>query len=527
MVNVEDTARVLPVAFVRADEGVARLTRWVGRLREPKVSLQVALFLGILSMGIVVRLHFASLLDPFEDPYQNWWISANLAETGQYWDRFSMMTHGNWLPLYHFVGAATLLVAGLQNFGALKLVNIALSMGTAGLVFYVGNLRSRAVGFAGMAFFSADFIDMVISGWATSEALVTFLVFLGVAALFMFPGSTKRNRTIAAASLLLAAMTQYEAWLVVTLLVGYGLLRKAGEPSRKEILWVAAPAMAFMGLYFLYASQWGFLPQIVVNQTSTDIRYQLAAGSQLPPLDILSAWWSGYLWRIPPVLILGGAYALLKARKEYVTWIIVSLWGFIVAYTILQFGNPSFRYVMITVPFLAILAAAGIERLVHWAMTRHPSRRLSSRIAVPAVLAGCVGLVMVSMVPPPATYWSGGYAAVGYMEPLVKAGEFVSGLPLPAGKLLITESPVSAYYSGYAPDRILGSRYLPDNRSEALAFLRQEVAYVVYMGVPYYPLRTLFPELENGTSTPNFTLLYDAGGQAAGWHAVYVYEVVA
>src|SRR5206468_11578407 len=61
--------------------------------------------LAIIGFSAIIRFHFSGFLDPFEDGYQNWWISANLASTGQYWDRHSMMTQGNWLPLYHFSGA--------------------------------------------------------------------------------------------------------------------------------------------------------------------------------------------------------------------------------------------------------------------------------------------------------------------------------------------------------------------------------------------------------------------------------------
>lgn len=526
MVIIEDTARNLPVDLARSDAPSGHILQLASRLREPKVAVQVSLFLAILAVGVFARLHFSSFLDPLEDPYQDWWISANLASTGQYWDPFSMMTHGNWLPLYHFAGAGVLLVAGIRDLEALKLVNIALSTATAGLVFYVGNLKSRAVGFAAMAFFSANFIDVVISGWSTAEALGTFLVFLGIVALLEFPVSTRRNRAIAAASLLLAVMTLYEAWAVIVLLFGYAFLVKREKSDRRGILLAALPALAFMGLYFGYVSQWGFLPALVVGQTSTDVRYQLAVGTQRPIIAILLAWWSGYLWFVAPLLFLGGAFALLRARRELGLWIVLSLWGFIVLYTALEYGNPSFRYVMISLPFLCLLAARGLERLASWTTSKNRWTRAHRNLAAPAMVIAGVLLVTATMLPPPATYWENGYAASGYMEPLVKAGAFVSTLPLPAGRILLTESPVSAYYSGYPPDRILGSRYLPGNRSAALEFLQRNVAYVVYVGVPYYPLRTLFPELQNGTSTPNFTLLYNAQGQAAGWHAVYVYQVV-
>ena len=82
-----------------------RLAQW---LRQPAHLVEAVVLLGVFAASTVIRIHFAAFLDPFEDGYQNWWISANLVQTGQYWDRHSMMTQGNWLPLYHFFAAAVL-----------------------------------------------------------------------------------------------------------------------------------------------------------------------------------------------------------------------------------------------------------------------------------------------------------------------------------------------------------------------------------------------------------------------------------
>lgn len=500
----------------------SRLTR----LRDARTASSLALAAGILLAGVVLRLHFSAFLDPFEDGYQNWWISANLLTTGQYWDRFSMMTQGNWLPMYHFFGAGTLAITGWHNFEALKLANIALSTVTAVLLFFTGRKQSVLVGFAAMAFFNFNFIDIVISGWSTAESLGTLLVFLGYIALFHSDSLGPKSRWIAAASFALATMTRYEAWLVVTLLLAYALIHKRAYPSRRDILKATLPSVAFMVGYFAYALQWGFLPAIVVNQTSTDLRYQIAVGTQRGPLEILSVWWTGYVWYFPLVLALGGAYALWHLRKEVTSWIIVSLWAFIVAFTVFRFGNPSFRYVMITVPFLSLLAAIALERFVRRVLSRGLPRIARRQLAIPATVTLSALIVVIAMVPPPATFWDSGFVASRYMEPLVKAGEFVATLPLPPGKILLSESPIAAYYSGYPADRILGSRWLPDNRSAALTFLKENVAFLVYMGVPYYTLRELFPELQNGSNTSDFELLYDAGDIQIGTHAIYVYEVL-
>ena len=505
---------------------VRQLRRIVSGSQRRTIVWETALLVAIFVGGILLRLRYASFLETFEDPYQNWWISANLVETGQYWDRFSMMTHGNWLPLYHFFGAGLLVSTGLRNFDALKWGNIALSIVTAALVFAVGRRRSSFVGFAALTFFSFNLIDIAVSGEATAEQLAAFLVFLSYAATFVFRDSIRWSLGVAATALLLATMTRYEAWLAVVLLVAYALVNRPKAPSRKALLLVATPSIVFMIAYFIYALQWGLLPELVIRQTSTDIQYQLSVGTQRSPLQILSLWWAAYVSFFPLVFAMGGLYAAWRSKREFGSWIIIFLWGFTVIYTVLQFGNPSFRYVLLTVPFLSLMAASGIEELVrHFARARN-SQMAGKKCATSYVAVVGAIVLLGTMLPAPAAYWQSGFPSSRYMEPLVKAGLFLSSMPLPTGKMLLTESPISAYYSGYPPDRMLGSRYLPANRSAALTFIEQDVAYVVYVGVPYYPLRILFPELQNGTSTPDFRMLYDAGGTQVGWHAVYVYTVV-
>lgn len=506
-------------------EGRIRIGWGFRCLARPRTLAVVALLGVIEAVAIVTRVHFSSFLETFEDPYQNWWISANLVQTGQYWDRFSMMTHGNWLPFYHFFGAAVLLLTGLRNMEALRLANIALSGLTGVLVVYLGRRHSLSVAVAAFAFFGLNFIDIAVSGEATAEPLATFLFVLGYIGLFVPPRESRFWWGVAGVSFALAAMTRYEVWLAVVLLVGYAFLGRHDTIPRRRVLIVILPSFLFMVGYFIYASQWGFLPAIVVQQTSTDIRFQLSAGTEPSPFQILVTWWSSYVAFFPLVLLLGGAYALWRFRREYSAWVILSLWGFTVVYAVLRFGNPSFRYIMLTLPFLSVFSAVELERLVRRMAAARPALFHARRGLVPA--AAIVGVVVIAatMLPGPATYWSG-FPSSRNTEPLVRAGEFLSHLTLPPGKILISESPVAAYYSGFPPDRILGSHYLPDNRTAALAFLDQNVAYVVYVGVPYYPLRTLFPELQNGTSTPDFALLYDAGGLQESYHVVYVYEVV-
>ena len=502
-----------------------RLSHALRQLAEPRYIAVAALLVAIQIAAVLLRIHYSAFLETFEDPYQNWWISANVVQTGQYWDRFSMMTHGNWLPAYHFFGAAVLLVSGVRNMEALRVANIALSSLTGLLVLYMGRRQSLFVAVAAFAFFALNFIDIAVSGEATAEPLTTFLFVLGYVGLFSPPRESRLWSGIAALSFGLAAMTRYEAWLGMTLLVAYAFLGRHESVPRKRILIVALPALVAMAGYFIYASQWGFLPAIVVNQTSTDIRYQVTLGTQPSAYQILVTWWSDYVTFFPLVLLVGGAYAVWNLRREYGAWVIAAMWTFTIVYAVLRYGNPSYRYVMLTIPFLSLFAAIQLERLVKRLAAARPTLSKARKRLVPAATVLGIVIIAATMVPSPASYWTG-FPSSRNTEPLVLAGEFLSQLALPPGKILVSESPVAAYFSGYPVDRILGSHYLPDNRTTALAYLIQNVAYVVYVGVPYYPLRILFPELQNGTSTAHFALLYDANGLQYGYHVIFVYQVV-
>jgi hypothetical protein len=522
----ESDASVIPIPARNGPGGfrdsLHRVHEWV---RHPRHIVEVASLLVILVAGITLRLHFANFLDPFEDGYQNWWISANLASTGQYWDRHSMMTQGNWLPLYHFFQAGVLDISGLRSMEALKAANIAISSLTTAIVFLIARKRGPIVALAATSFYSLNLISIAVSGWATPETMASFFALLGYAMLFEFKSPPKGRFWIAALVLCLAVTVRYEAWLIIGLLLIFSTAIKDPFGNNRKILISTVPAILFMVGYFAYATQWGFLPSIVVNQTSTDLRYQISVGTQPSPTLILSRWWNGYFGYFPLVLPFGAGYAFLRFRREFGAWIVLSLWGFVIFYALMLFGNPSFRYVLITIPFLSIFAAFAIADLARFVVRpgRKPSTGGTHRTLV-VTIAG-VFLLAGTLLPSVVGSWGPGYLTSSAMEPLRRAGEYVSSLQLPDGKILVCESPIAAYFSGYSPDRILGSRWLPTNRSAALSLLKTTTAYIVYMGVPYYSLRLLFPELQNGTTTPDFEFLFDAGGIQSGTHAVFVYRI--
>lgn len=521
--------------------GFRRVPRAVGRFWERLSSLvhrpaNPSMMLGLLgtcAAALILLALLLRLLDPFEDGYQHWWIAANLAETGQYWDRHSMMTQGNWLPFYDFFAAAWLLLFGLHNIGILKLVNLGLVVGTVLLTYRIGAAEGSKVGLLAAAFLALNPVTIVVGTWTTPDTLA---VFAGYAAyLLLFISTADRRMRLAGASLalLVGVATRYELWAFFALLLVFLSAHGLRDYTRQELALVLAPSFLFMAFYALWTLRYGFLPEIILAQTSTDLRYQLSAGTQPSVLTVLGRYWGSFVGFYPFVFLVGGAMALLRARREYIPWLIFAFWGAIIAYTALRFGNPSYRYPLITLPALSLYAAQGTVKGLSRLSRSLKSKTLRPKLRSAIVVAVAATVALGAFVP--MLQVSEGLLAeqdrpMGYyMEPMRRAGLWLSTVAIPEGRLIISESPIAAYHSGLPPSSLLGSRWLPQDRAAAEAFLLAEVAYVLYMGVPYYPLRTMFPELQAGNSTGIFELVYDASGPelAQGAHAVFVYRIVA
>ncbi len=510
----------------RRDRLVDRVSAWA---TAPRVAA-LAAFLLLAVVAGYLRWVRGGLLDPFEDPYQHWWIAGYMIQTGQYYDSFSAMTHGNWLPLYDFGIAGVLIVTGLQRMDVLKGISLVFSVATLGVVYLAARRHSRSAAWASAAFFAFSPAAIILGSVALPEAITGFAL-LG-AYYLLFHSSVRREwrYAFAALGLLAAAALRYEAWFFVGLLLAFFLAKRPNRVSRGDLLSIASPALLFMVVWVLFTSRFGSLPEIVIAQTSVDVRYKASIGV-LPALpDQLIDFWSTYLASSLALVAVGTAYAVRTVRREFHAFALLSFYAALVAWTVLGFGNPSPRYLYVTLPGLAILAGmavSSIARTVPGTLGGAATDRAKRRL--PAIAAGLfVSVIMCATL-------ANGYAVAAPQEPpglfisaMERAGMFLRDRPLPEGKLLVTESPVAAYVSGYAPGRMVGSAFLSDNATEAERYLEERAAFLVVVTVPWYKLRVLFPDLADGRNTPAFRLLYDASGPeyALGAHRVLVYEVI-
>jgi hypothetical protein len=89
---------------------------------------------------------------------------------------------------------------------------------------------------------------------------------------------------------------------------------------------------------------------------------------------------------------------------------------------------------------------------------------------------------------------------------LVAAGRAASGSP----GVLVTDSPVAAFFSGKPPSDIAGSQNLPADPTQAIEWMRARgVTTLVLEDIGYYRATAAFPELAAGTATPPFASLGD------------------
>jgi hypothetical protein len=189
-----------------------------------------------------------------------------------------------------------------------------------------------------------------------------------------------------------------------------------------------------------------------------------------------------------------------------------SMWRFIygpsLVYAAVVFGlvatgtyTGSHRYLYPALPSMALLAAAALDRY-------------SGVIRVAAL--GATAMLAVAFLPVFANFAAGNAG-------LVAAGKAVAG----SRGLLITDSPVVAFYSGKPLSQIAGSSALPPDRGQAIIWMRAKgVSRVVLEDISYYRATAIFPDLARGNATAPFQDLGEQRSyEALGGKPVYAYRL--
>ena len=454
-------------------------------------------FAALIGLTAILLLLAARMAEPFEDGYGHWLIAANLAATGHLSDPIFSM-EDTWLPGYQVLAAAVLRIFGLWQLDMLKALSAMLGVATAACVYALApNPRQARIA---VALLVLNPVFLFTSGTAVVEPLLTAL--LTGAALAAVHGRMRLAALLAA----LACLSSTKAWIWVAAAAAFALIETArsrsGARSRARAVAWAIPALAV--LVFL---QLGFAPAShSVSRGAQEVVSASARGS-LPADGIarVAELATTYGLAALPLLVFGGIGVVLALRRHT-----TALWRFVYVpsgvYLVAVFGlvaigaySGSHRYLYPALPAVALLAAAALDRYA---------------VAVRVASVAAAAMLAVAFAPVFSAFAAenSGLMAAGV------AASCSSGT-------LLTDSPVAAYYSHKSPSEITGSRLLPADQEQALAWLRAHgVTTLVVENISYYRATAVFPSLASGYATPPFASLgAKSRYQVSGGKSVYAY----
>ncbi|HEV2029768.1 MAG TPA: glycosyltransferase [Candidatus Dormibacteraeota bacterium] len=458
--------------------------------------------LVLLGLCALLLLFAAQTPEPFEDGYGHWLIAANLASTGNLHDPLFGM-EDTWLPGYHVLAAAVLQTFGLWQLGALKALGALLGLITLSCVYALApNPRQARLA---VALLALNPVFLFTSGSAVVEPLLTAL--LTAAAL----AAVRARMKLAALLAVLACLTATKAWVWIGAVAGFAAVesvrRRAPRGWRMPAVAYAVPAIAV--LVFL---QLGFAPanhsvaRGALEVTSATARGSVPVGALARVAELAQTFGLAAL----PLFAFGaiGLWSLLhpaspKARSTLRFLHVPALVYLVAVFALVAIGayTGSHRYLYPALPSLALLAAAALDRYA-------PAVRVAALAATALIAVGFVPIFA-------------GFAADN--AGLIAAGRATGG----STGLLVTDSPVVAFYSGKPTSQITGSRALPLDRALAVDWLRgHAVTELVVENVSYYRATAIFPELAAGRPTAPFESLgTQSSYQVYGGKPVYAYRL--
>ena len=456
----------------------------------------VAPAIPLLLLATLLLLAAAQMPQPFEDGFGHWLIAANLAATGHLHDPLFGM-EDTWLPGYSFVAAAVLRVFGLWHIGLLRVLGVAFAVLTLAAVYRLAaNERQSRLA---VALLALNPIFLFTASTTVVEPMLTALLTgAGLAA-------TRSRWKVAAALALLACATSTKAWLFVgaAALVAVvpsplvGRVRVGGAAASRAVF--ALPVIALVALL-------PFAPNSI-SRGAQEVASAIARGSLAgDPVARTVELITNFGLAALPLFVFGSIGLVIAVRNPTPALRLVhapALIYFAAAVVLVAAGaySGSHRYLYPALPSLALLAASALDK---------------QRTVVRLAAAASGALLAVAFLPVFASFAAGNNG-------LIAAGRAASGY----SGILLTDSPVAAYYSGKSPTQITGSQSMPPDRDLALLWMRSRgVSSVIVENISYYRATAVFPELARGAPDPPFEALGDERTyNAPGGKQVFAYSV--
>jgi hypothetical protein len=416
--------------------------------------VQAFAFVGAAGFWLAVQHHRQTLGIAWEDSYHHWLIAAHLARTGLLADPLTGTSNG-WLPVYHGLAGGWLWLFGWHNLAALQALSALFSIAAAGVLAW-------RWGIGAVCLFLFNPVTVLSGSLSCAEPLAALLVILGVVAWekgYLAPGAFFWS---------LAALTDRSCWPLVLLAVGWQGFQL--QPSgRLRWLWILLPVSAVgLGVWLTLAQTGRTAEWAVVDQAGlTSVGERLGALVE-------------YSWKPLALPLLLAAAGVLAARHEALG-LSLPAFGYLAALLVLVGGGAltgSSRYYLVLVALLAALAS---------------SRPLLRLLQLPAAALLLVFSIQYLQLWP---RW------VVLNRPSELAGRWLARHS--TSGILVTDSPVVAYFSRLPPKRIAGGKVpLP-------AATRYVAAIVDGRYRKIYPLLRNYPQLVGGTVPAGWRLVFQA-----------------
>jgi Glycosyltransferase like family 2 len=462
---------------------------------------------ALLTLCGLLLLLAAQMPEPFEDGYGHWLIAANLASTGHLQDPLFGM-QDTWLPGYHVLAAVVLKIFGLWSLESLKILGAMIGLATLACVYALAPTGRQ--GRLAVSLLVLNPVFLFTSGSTVVEPLLTALLTAGALA------AVRGRMKLATLMALLACATATKAWIwvgaaVVFIAVERGLKRVSEKGLSRQPAWRAtAFAWAVPAIALLVFLQLGFAPAShSLARGSVEVLSASARGSVSgSPMARLIELMGTYGLVALPLFVLGAVGLVAEVRRtasraglRFLHVPALVYLGAVVVLVTIGAYSGSHRYLYPALPALALLAAAALDRQ-------------SALMRVAAVGAG--GLLAVAFMPVFAGFASDNAG-------LVAAGRAAAG----SSGVLVTDSPVAAFYSGKVPSEIEGSQAFPADRSLAVTWMRTNgVTELVLEDISYYRAAAVFPDLVAGKASPPFESLGDQSSyQVPSGKTVYAYRL--
>lgn len=421
--------------------------------------------IGIIVFSVVLRLIYLNINKAV------WWDEALFLLQAKHYAFGTINTSwwaGKGLALPAIL-AAIFKLSGSANLAAARIMEILFSAGTILLTYLIGKkFFGKQVAFIATAFVSVLWMDIFYAVKILADIPSTFFSVLAFWLIIKRDEVSKYELILSGASLILAGMLRFNAWLMAVPFLIYIIWL-----DRKKLKWFLAGLAIFGALYcMMNFAVYGnpvyepldYLKTNVGGAIKPDFAYYFSA---LAPI---------FSW---PLLILFVLGLVLSWTKKKSLFMIISIFLVILVLSAVKFFD--FRYLYYIFPFFCIVASLGLSTLLQ-----------KLKLGKFFLVLGFAAFIITAAVQINTANQSLVGRQYSYVE-IKDASEWIKQNSNPNDLIMTVSQPQVTYYSEHPTIKI------PDNIAEFnAAITKDKPRYILFSGYEQHP-SYLANELQNST----------------------------